>query len=31
MDKEKKIYVYADFRPFHEDFVGTIYVSQTRG
>lgn len=31
MEKEKKIYVYADFLPFHKELIGTIYVSQTRG
>ena len=31
MDSEKKIYVFADFLDFHEELVGTIYVSQTRG
>lgn len=31
MDKEKIIYVFADFRPFDQELVGTIYVSQTRG
>lgn len=31
MGKEKEIYVFADFSPFHNDFIGTIYVSQTRG
>lgn len=31
MDREKKIYVYADFLSFHEEPVGTIYISQTRG
>ena len=31
MDREKEIYVYADFLSFHEEPVGTIYISQTRG
>lgn len=31
MDKEKTIYVFADFQPFHKELIGTIYVSQTRG
>ena len=31
MEKEKAIYVFADFRPFHNELIGTIYVSQTRG
>ena len=31
MEKEKTIYVFADFLPFHNELVGTIYVSQTRG
>lgn len=31
MDKEKKIYVFADFAPYLNDLIGTIYVSQTRG
>lgn len=31
MEKEKTIYVYADFLPFHNELIGTIYVSQTRG
>ena len=29
MDKEKKIFVFADFQPYHEEIIGTIYVSQT--
>lgn len=28
---EKKIYVFADFLPFQNELIGTIYVSQTRG
>ena len=31
MEKEKIIYVYADFLPFHNELIGRIYVSQTRG
>ena len=31
MDKEKKIYVFADFEPFQNELIGIIYVSQTRG
>lgn len=31
MEQEKLIYVYADFLQFHNELVGTIYVSQTRG
>lgn len=31
MEKEKAIYVFADFRPFHNELIGTIFVSQTRG
>ncbi len=31
MEQEKLIYVYADFLQFHDELVGTIYVSQTRG
>lgn len=31
MDKEKKIFVFADFQPYHEEIIGTTYVSQTRG
>ena len=31
MEKEKKIYVFADFLPFQNELIGTIYVSQTRG
>lgn len=31
MEKEKAIYVFADFNPFRNEFIGTIYVSQTRG
>ncbi len=31
MEEEKKIFVFADFLLFHNEFVGTIYVSQTRG
>ncbi len=25
MENEKRIYVYADFLPFHNEFIGTIY------
>ncbi len=28
---EKEIYVFADFLSFHNDLIGTIYVSQTKG
>lgn len=31
MEKEKTIYVFADFAPFLNELIGTIYVSQTRG
>lgn len=31
METEKIIYVYADFLPFHNELIGRIYVSQTRG
>ena len=31
MDSEKKIYVFADFEPYDNELIGTIYVSQTRG
>ena len=31
MNKEKKIYVFADFLPFHNELIGTIYLSQIRG
>lgn len=31
MENEKKIYVFADFLPFQNELIGTIYVSQTRG
>lgn len=31
MESEKKIYVYADFKPFDTELIGTIYVSRTRG
>lgn len=31
MEKEKKIYVFADFLPFHYDLIGTIFLSQVRG
>lgn len=31
MDNEKCIYVFADFLPFHNELIGTIYLSQTRG
>ncbi len=31
MDREKKIYVFADFEPYDNELIGTIYVSQTRG
>lgn len=31
MEKEKVIYVFADFPPFHNELIGTIYVSQMRG
>jgi len=30
MDKERKIYVFADFQPFQNELIGTIYVSITR-
>lgn len=31
MEKEKTVYVFADFAPFLNELIGTIYVSQTRG
>ena len=31
MDSEKKIYVFADFLSFHNEFLGTVHVSQTKG
>ena len=31
MEREKKIYVFADFLSFNDELIGTIYVSQTRG
>lgn len=31
MEKEKTIYVFADFAPFLNELIGTIYVSETRG
>ena len=31
MDKDKIIYVFADFLSFHNELIGKIYVSQTRG
>ena len=31
MNKEKTIYVCADFLPFHNELIGTIYLSQIRG
>ena len=31
MEKEKTIHVFADFAPFLNELIGTIYVSQTRG
>lgn len=31
MNKEKTIYVFADFLPFHNELIGTIYLSQIRG
>lgn len=31
MEKEKTIYVFADFLNFHNELIGKIYVSQTRG
>lgn len=31
MEKEKKIYVFADFEPYDNQLIGTIFVSQTRG
>ncbi|SEA11067.1 serine/threonine-protein kinase HipA [Pseudobutyrivibrio sp. ACV-2] len=31
MSEEKRIYVYADFEPYKEELVGTIFVSQLRG
>ena len=30
MEKEKKIYVFADFLPFHNDLIGTIFLSQEK-
>ena len=31
METEKKIYVFADFLPFHNELVGIVYVTQTKG
>lgn len=31
MERERKIYVFADFLSFNDELIGTIYVSQTRG
>lgn len=31
MNNEKTIYVFADFLPFHNELIGTIYLSQIRG
>ncbi len=31
MEKEKTIYVFADFLTFHNELIGKIFVSQTRG
>ena len=31
MEKEKNIYVFADFLSFHNEFLGTVHVSQTKG
>ncbi len=31
LNSEKKIYVYADFKPFDNELIGTIFVSQNRG
>ena len=31
MEKEKAIYVFSDFGSFHNELIGTIYVTQTRG
>lgn len=31
MNKEKSIYVFADYSSFHNEFIGTIYVSQMKG
>ena len=31
MDGEKRVYVYADFLPFHNDLVGVLYITQMRG
>lgn len=31
MVKEKNIYVFADFLSFHNEFLGTVHVSQTKG
>jgi len=31
VEKEKKIYVFADFEPYDNQLIGTIFVSQTRG
>lgn len=30
MEKEKTIYVFADFLNFHNELIGKIFVSQTR-
>ena len=31
MSDEKKIYVYADFLPYHNELIGTLYASGARG
>ena len=31
MDREKTIYVYADWQPYNSELVGEMYVAQTRG
>lgn len=31
MDRERTIYVFADFLQYHSELIGTIYVSQMRG
>lgn len=31
MDKEKNIYVFADFLSYHNELIGTVHVSQTKG
>ena len=31
MPDEKRIYVYADFPPYSEELIGTLYVTNSKG